>query len=810
MSLLNRHVFKSMLQERILVFDGAMGTMLQKAGLNIGQCPEMLNLHNSEVIKNIHKQYVKSGCNIIQSNSFGANRIKLAQYGFENKLREINEQAVKLARESANDKTLVAGNIGPTGSLLYPLGKLTFEEAYEIYYQQAKHLISSGVDLINIETMTDIKEAKAAIMAVRDIDDIPIICTLTFQENMRTLTGSDPETVATLLEALDVDVIGTNCGFGPDMMVDIIKRIYDVTNTYLIAQPNAGLPKLVNGESVFDLSPEKMAFYITDLLASGINIIGGCCGTTPDHMRLIVKKTQDFKPLGRKEINFSKLASSKKTLIIHEKVPTPVLGGYINPTAKKHLVKAIREENMSVLREAAQKQIESGAHIININVGIDTQEESKIMRKVISDIQASIYAPLSIDTVNYHAMEEGLKVYEGKALLNSTNGEEGALHRVVDMAKRYGAAIIGLTLNEDGIPEKAQDRLKIAEKIVSTAIAKGMKKEDIFIDPLVLTAGAQQDLALECIKAIRLIKRELGVRTLLGVENISHGLPNRGILNNTFLAMALEAGLDMPIINPYFKSNWDTIKSADLLMGKDKNSKLFLQWHRQNEADKLPLQGEKDIKMEEDNKTNKLIETIKQGDKSSVVSIAQGLLDDGLSAMDIINKSIIPALEIVGDKYDKQIYFLPQLLLAAEVAQKAFGFLRQYMEEDSQTSLGTIVIATVKGDIHDIGKNIVSIMLENHGFRVIDLGKDVESEIIIETAIRENADIIGLSALMTTTMVEMKKISEVLKSKNIDIPILIGGAVVTEDYADDIGAYYAPDAIEAIRVANKILNFKRG
>lgn len=807
---MKREEFKSLLKERILVFDGAMGTMLQRMGLKTSECPEAYNLKEREVIKCIHQKYIEAGCNIIQTNTFGGNRIKLSAYGYADQVEEINKQAVSIAREAAGDKHLVAGDIGPTGKLLYPLGQLTFEEVYDVFYQQARFLIDAGVDLINIETMSDVKEAKAAIMAVRDAGDVPIICSMTFQENMRTLTGVDPETVATLLEALDVDVIGANCGFGPDMMAEIIKRMYEVTDCYLIAQPNAGLPKLINGESVFNLSPEKMASYIKTLVSSGSNIIGGCCGTTPAHLKLMVEEVHILKPKTKKKIEFSKLASARKTLIIHEKNPTTIMGGYINPTSKKILIDAIKEGKMSVLSEAAAKQVEAGAHIINVNVGIDTKNEDRIMKEAVSEIQRRIQAPISIDTVHYDAMEEALKTYEGKALLNSTNGKEDSLKKVLELAKRYGAAIVGLTLDERGIPEKAEDRLKIAEKIVSAAIQKGLRREDIFIDTLVLTAGAQQHMALECIKAIPLVKRELGVKTILGVENISHGLPNRRILDSAFLAMALEAGLDIPIINPYSQEILYAIKSADVLLGKDKNASLFIQWHDQYKKEEKTLQStEKGVmKKERPSMSEELIEIIKQGDKSIVLDKVQDLLKEGLTPVDIINQCLIPALEIVGENYEKQVYFLPQLLLAAETAQKAFGFLKQRIGESADKKRGTIVIATVKGDIHDIGKNIVSIMLENHGFHVIDLGKDVEREVIIETAIKEKADIIGLSALMTTTMMEMKRIKEALKDRNLQIPLLIGGAVVTEAYAKEIQAYYAEDAIEAIRVANTILKEK--
>lgn len=794
-----------MLEKKVLTFDGAMGTMLQRMGLSTSECPEIYNLHNREIVKSIHQQYLEVGCHIIQTNTFGANKIKLQQYGLGDKTEEINRQAVLIAKEAAYGKGLVAGDIGPTGKFVYPLGEYSFEEIYQIFFQQAKALIEAGVDLINIETMSDIKEAKAAVMAVKDAGDIPVTCTMTFQENMRTLTGADPETVATVLESLGVDVLGVNCGFGPDMMIDIIKRMSQVTDSFLMVQPNAGLPKLVDGETIFDLSPEKMAGYVEGLIQLGANIIGGCCGTTPEHLQQIVDKAAEMKPVQKKKISFSKLASARKTLIIGDTYETRTIGGYINPTGKKYLTEMIKSENTSVLCQEAAKQVEAGAHIININLGVDTLDESKVMKNAVLEIQRSIDAPIALDTVNYHAMEEGLKGVEGKALLNSTNGKEDALHQVLDMAKRYGAAVVGLTLDEKGIPQKAEDRVRIAEKIVTAALDKGLRKEDIYIDTLVLTAGAQQDLALECLKAIRLVKKELGVKTVLGVENISHGLPNRSYVNNAFLAMALQAGLDLPIINPYHHNNWTVIKSTDVLVGKDKNAKAYIQWSNINKNTASKEEIEETKEKEKASEAEKLMKIIKQGDKPVAVPQVKLLMEEGMEPVEIINNCIIPALEKVGENYEKQIYFLPQLLLAAEAAQSAFQYLKEFVKEDTDKKLGTVVIATVKGDIHDIGKNIVAIMLENQGFHVIDLGKDIATEVIIETALKEDASIIGLSALMTTTMQEMKKVVATLQARNIHIPVMVGGAVVTEDYAREIGAYYAADAIEAVKTANKIM-----
>ncbi|QUH24624.1 homocysteine S-methyltransferase family protein [Serpentinicella alkaliphila] len=797
--MVKRQKLYDLLNEKILVFDGAMGTMLQKNGLTTG-CPEEFNLDKRKVIKRIHKEYVNAGCNIIQTNTFGANRIKLAEYNLQSKVEEINRAAVKLVKEMAGEEVLVAGDIGPTGKLMYPVGDLSFDEAYEVFYEQAKVLIESGVNIINIETISDIQEARAAIIAVKDAGDVPIICTLTFNTEMRTLTGSDPETVATVLEALGVDILGVNCGFGPDMMIDIVRRMSSVTDKYIIAQPNAGLPKYIDGITYYDLTPEKMASYVEDLINAGANIIGGCCGTTPEHMKIIKDKVKNLRPIVKEEKQFTKLASVTKTLIITEELPTRVIGECINPTAKKYLAQAIKDNNLSLLCEEAIKQVESNANIIDVNVGVNLTEESSVMRNAVYEIQRVIDAPLSIDTVNFEAMEEGLKACAGKPLINSTNGEERHLDKVLRLAKRYGAAILGLTLDEKGIPKKAEERFVIAERIVNRALEYGLKRQDIFIDTLVLTAGAQQQYALETIKAIQLVKKELGVKTVLGISNISHGLPNRAILNSTFLGMALNAGLDMPIMNPYIDKMWEVIKSADVLTGKDLNAKIFVESFNDEKV------VEKTIEVNEVKIIDKLTKAIVSGDKNSVPLFIDELKANGFRALDLVNNCIIPALEDVGNKYEKQIYFLPQLLLSAEAAQKAFNELKEELNRSTVSNVGTIVLATVKGDIHDIGKNIVSIMLQNHGFKVIDLGKDVDSDRIIECALKEEADIIGLSALMTTTMNEMKIVTESLKSKGLSIPVLIGGAVVTEEYANTIGAFYSSDAIGAVKQAKLIIN----
>ncbi|MEW9123282.1 MAG: homocysteine S-methyltransferase family protein [Thermotaleaceae bacterium] len=788
------------LEKEILVFDGAMGTMLQRMGLKGGECPEAYNLKQKEIIFQIHKQYVDAGCNIIQTNTFGGNRIKLDLFGYGDAVTDINRQAAAIAREAAGEGCWVAGDIGPLGKLLYPLGPLSFEEAYDTFYEQAKALIDGGVDLINIETMSDIQEAKIAVMAAKDAGDVPIFCTITFDKDMRTLTGSDPETAATILEALGVDVLGTNCGFGPDRMIPILERIHQVTKKHIIVQPNAGLPRYVEGETIFDLNPEDMAAFVKALVAGGANIIGGCCGTTPEHMRAIVQALQQIKPVERPTGIPSKLASGRRTVFIHESLPYPILGECINLTGRKHLAEAVKNDKMHVIAKEARKQVEAGAKIIDVNMGIRdiTVCEEIAMRKAILKVQQAVDTPLSIDTTSPAVMEEALKVYRGKPLLNSANGEDASLDAVIALAKKYGTAFLGLTLDSRGIPSTAKERFKIAEKIVYTALEAGIAREDIYIDTLTLTAGAQQQMVPDTLEALRMVKRELGVRTILGVSNISHGLPNRKDLTAAYLAMALEAGLDIPIINPYEERIWSILRSADVITGRDQQAREYIQWAREMKAEEAVVEQRPKEK-------TSLKEAIIEGEQERVPVIIEVLRGQGLKAMEIIQQQVVKALEAVGEAYERQDIFLPQLLMAAEAAQQAFAHLKEELEQEDFEKIGTFVIATVKGDIHDIGKNIVSIMLQNHGFHVIDLGKDVSEETLIERAIEEKADIIGLSALMTTTMQEMQVVMDALEHRGVSIPVMVGGAVVTADYAQSIGAHYAADAVEAVRIAKRIL-----
>ncbi|MBN4069314.1 MAG: homocysteine methyltransferase [Alkaliphilus sp.] len=799
---MDKNILSKVLQTKILVFDGAMGTMLQSMAPSTNCCAELHNIENVELVYTIHKKYVDAGCDVIETNTLGANRIKLEQFSLSQLVKEINSRAVEVARRAASNETLIAGDMGPTGKFLEPMGRLSFDEVYRAYFEQAKILIESGVDLINIETMTDLHEAKIAVIAVKDAGDIPIICSMTYDQNYRTLTGANPETVATVLESLNVDIIGVNCGFGPEMTVEIVKRIHKVTDRYISAQPNAGMPKIVESKAKYSLGPFDMQSYAEKLVSAGANIIGGCCGTTEKHMKLIVQEARKFAPKKRKKVIFSKLASGSKTIFIGDKLVSKAVGERINPSGNQRIYSAVINGEFNTIANEAKMQESLGASIIDVNMSVrigGKTKESDFMCSAVCEIQKIVTAPLSIDTISPKVMEDALKIYRGKALLNSTSGKDQSLEDVLSIAKKYGTAFVGLTLDDNGIPETAKERLKIAEKIIDRAYDKGIRKDNIFIDALVLTAASKQDRVLETIKTVKLIKQEFGVRTLLGISNISFGLPNRSMLNATFLAICLEAGLDLPIINPLEESIRNVIRASDVLTNRDVNAREFIALsHTKKRVTSKYIYRHK----------NTVHENIIQGDIKNIVPSIKKEEKKGLSAKEIIDAFLIPALEEVGEKFEKQEFFLPQLMMSAETAEIAFEYINAKLDENTKNSKEKkrkILLATVEGDVHDIGKNIVAIMLKNYGFNVVDLGTNVKAEIIVERALEEKPNIIGVSALMTTTMQEIETVANKLRESKIEIPLIIGGAVVTKEFATSLGAFYAKDAVESVKVAKSIL-----
>ncbi|BDB01537.1 homocysteine S-methyltransferase family protein [Clostridium botulinum] len=784
---------KDYIKENILIFDGAMGTMLQKLGLNISDLPEELNILEPEKIINIHKKYIEAGAKVITTNTFGANEIKLKQSKFS--LESIIDKAIDNAKKARENKEiLIALDIGPIGQLLEPMGTLKFEEAYEIFKRQIVQGQKSGADIILIETMTDLYEAKAAILAAKENTNLPVFCTMTFEKNKRTFTGCTPLSMVLTLEGLGVDALGVNCSLGPNELGDIVDEIIKYSSIPIMVQPNAGLPTIKAGRTIYNIKPKEFADFQRSIVEKGVRIVGGCCGTTDEFIREIVYSLKDVKVKKLKENNICGVCSSTKAVLIDG---VKIIGERINPTGKKLFKEALRNNDIDYILKEAIAQVESGADILDVNVGLPEIDEEETMKKVIREIQSIIDTPLQIDSNNPKVIEKALRVYNGKAIVNSVNGEEEVLDSVLPLIKKYGAAVVALTLDDKGIPKKAEERLKIAEKIVNKALEYGIRREDIFIDCLVLTASSQQSDVGETLKAVALVKEKLKVKTILGVSNISFGLPNRELINKTFLAMSLQSGLDLPILNPNNKEMINIINAYRVLNNEDKGAANYIERYT-NE-----ISNSKEVKIPKNNLTLK--EIVIKGIKEEAYSKTKELIKNRDELL-IINEELIPALDEVGEKYEKGIIFLPQLIQSAETVKKAFTVIKEKLREDNSPKInkGKILMATVKGDIHDIGKNIVKVILENYGFDIIDLGKDVEAEKIVEEVKKNNIKLVGLSALMTTTVNSMKETIKILKERDMDCKVFVGGAVLNEEYAEMINAdYYAKDAKEAVDIAKE-------
>ena len=782
---------KDYIKENILIFDGAMGTMLQKLGLNNSDLPEELNILESEKIINIHKKYIEAGAKVITTNTFGANEIKLKQSKFS--VESIIDKAIdNVKKAKGNKEILIALDIGPIGQLLEPMGTLKFEEAYEIFKRQIIQGQKSGADIILIETMTDLYEAKAAILAAKENTNLPIFCTMTFEKNKRTFTGCTPLSMILTLEGLGVDALGVNCSLGPNELDDIVDEIIKYSSIPIMVQPNAGLPTIKEGKTIYNVKPKKFAAFQRSIVEKGVRIVGGCCGTTDEFIREIVYILKDVQVKKLKEKNIWGVCSSTKAVLIDG---VKIIGERINPTGKKLFKEALRNNDIDYILKEAIGQVESGADILDVNVGLPEIDEEETMKKVIKEIQSIIDTPLQIDSNNPKVIEKALRVYNGKPIVNSVNGEDKVLDNLLPLIKKYGAAVVGLTLDDKGIPKKAEERLKITEKIVNTALEYGISREDIFIDCLVLTASAQQEGIMETLKAVTLVKEKLNVKTILGISNISFGLPNRELINKTFLAMSLQSGLDLPILNPNNKEMINIINAYKVLNNEDRGAESYIEKYT-NE-----ISNGKEVKNLKSNIT--LREIVIKGIKEEAYSKTKELIKNR-DELSIINEDLIPALDEIGEKYEKGIIFLPQLIQSAETVKKAFTAIKEKLREDNSPKInkGKILMATVKGDIHDIGKNIVKVILENYGFDIIDLGKDVEAERIVEEVKKNNIKLVGLSALMTTTVNGMKDTIKALKESRMDCKVFVGGAVLNKEYAEMINAdYYAKDAKEAVDIA---------
>ncbi len=788
---------KKALKKGIMICDGAMGTMLQEKGLKIGELPETYNITAPELIMEIHKGYIAAGANIITTNTFGANKIKLKNSGYS--VEEIIHAGVSNAQKAIGDQHIfVALDIGPLGELLEPMGSLSFEEAYEHFKTQVIQGVKSGVDLVIVETMTDLYEAKAAILAVKENSELPVFCTMSFEENMRTFTGCSLDAMVMVLQGLGVDALGVNCSLGPKELEPILDKILEITNVPVIVQANAGLPDIQNGETIFNFPPQEFGQYGKRFAEKGVRIIGGCCGTTYQHITALVANTEGVVIRERANPAISGVCTPTKIVLINE---LKIIGERINPTGKKAFKEALKTNNMDYILSEAIHQVQAGADILDVNVGLPEIDEVDTMSRVIKEIQAILDVPLQIDSNDPHVIEKGLRIYNGKAIVNSVTGDDKILDQVLPVVKKYGAAVIGLTLDENGIPSTAEGRFKIAEKIVQQAKRYGIDKEDVYIDCLTLTAAAQQDGVQETLKTLRLVKERLNVKTVLGVSNISFGLPNRDLLNRTFLVSACTAGLDLPIINPLDKELMDAIKAFKVLSGDDINAKGYIELFAQQKGE---------VSATNKLTSNDLFDIIVQGIREQARTSTNALLKKK-DALDIIEQNIVPALDLVGKRYEKGDIFLPQLIQSAETVKESFKVIRDKLgkESDVQLNKGKIILATVKGDIHDIGKNIVKVLLESYGFQVVDLGKDVDIEVIVREAKERQVKLVGLSALMTTTVKSMEETIIALKEEVPTCLVMVGGAVLNQDYANMIGAnFYAKDAKGAVSIAQKVYGIR--
>ncbi|MFA5105006.1 MAG: homocysteine S-methyltransferase family protein [Candidatus Margulisiibacteriota bacterium] len=793
--------------KKIYVIDGAMGTQIMKKGVVPGTCFEELNIKEPGIIESIHRSYLESGADIIETNTFGGTRTKLLSYGLQDKFHKINFDGVRIAKKAAVGKALVAASMGPCGHLMEPIGDFSFDAAYVEFAAQAKVFEEAGADLISIETMSDLQEARAALIAVKQNTLLPVIVHLTYDGNGKTITGTPPEVAIAVLTALGADAIGANCSTGPKDMVVLAGFLAKHSGVPVSIMPNAGSPEIVDDETVYRMTPEKFAFYAKKILSCGVKFIGGCCGTGPEHIRAIANLKLQITNWEKREKGIKKttiLTSRTKVLEIGKNKKIVIIGERINPTNKRNFQAELKAGKMNILRQEAVSQVASGAGLLDINVGAPDIDEVAAMKKAVLAAQAAVDVPLCIDSSNPAALEAGLKNFPGRALVNSVNGKDESVDTVLPLVKKYGATVIALTL-EKGIPTTAQDRITVAEKILKKAASLGIGRKDIFVDVLTLSAGAQQEGVGETFKALSLCRTRLMVKTVLGVSNVSHGLPGRKALNAAFLKMAAAKGLSAAIYNPENLSvriSAEQLRDAkNVFLDKDKGAKKWIEKYSGKNA------GRSDASKKENGHAGslpeKIFDTVVEGNLENVTELVEEGLKKHPPQM-LIDKTLLPAMEEVGKRFNSGDYFIPQVMASAETMKKAFNRIKSEIKPGDRKDLGTVVIATVMGDIHDIGKNIVAMLLENHGFNVVDLGKDVSPEMIVSTAKERKADIIMLSALLTTTMPQMKKVKQALEKEGLSIPVIVGGAPVTSNFAKGFGANFAKDAVAAVEEAKKV------
>ena len=796
------------LGKELLFLDGGMGTLLQAEGLAPGELPETWNIEHPEKVEAIHRRYYEAGSDVVLANTFGANVCKFHddRYTVEEVIRAGIANA-KRAGEQIGKETYVPLDMGPTGKLLKPMGDLDFDDAYEAFAEAVRYGEKYGADLIHIETMSDTYEVKAAILAAKENSSLPVFVTMIFDERGKLLTGGDVPSVVAMLEGLRVDALGLNCGLGPKQMLPILNDLRRYTSLPIIVKPNAGLPKQKNGETYYDVEPDEFARIMQEVVKEGACVIGGCCGTTPEHIKKLVEECKDL-PLREIEKKHDTIVSSYGQAVILDDMPR-IIGERINPTGKKKFKEALKNEDMDYILKEAITQQDKGAHILDVNVGLPDIDEVAMMEKVVKELQSVTSLPLQIDTVDGKAMERAMRIYNGKPMINSVNGKQVSMDEVFPLVRKYGGVVVGLTIDEEGIPKDAEGRVRVAGKIINEAAKYGIDKKDIVIDVLTMTISSEKDGAKVTLEALKRVREEFGVRTVLGVSNISFGLPRRPIVNSYFYAMAMQNGLTAGIINPSSEDMMKAYRSYNALMGFDENCTNYISTYA-GTTETVTVQASQAAAAAGNAPKAAGVEmtlkyAIERGLKEEAHHITRDLIGTR-EPLDIIQEELIPALNVVGEGFEKGTVFLPQLLMSADAAKIAFAVIKDVLASSGQEEekKEKIILATVKGDIHDIGKNIVKVLLENYGFDVIDLGKDVPPEAIVEKAVEENVTLVGLSALMTTTVVSMEETIKLLREKKPDCKVMVGGAVLNQDYADMIGAdFYGKDAMQSVHYAQK-------
>lgn len=791
---MTKQEFRKLVENGPIILDGAMGTGLMKAGMPVDACTEEWALAHPEAVIDIQRAYVEAGAQIVYAPTFGANRIKLKEYGLENRIEEFNKELVAVSKKAVDGKALVAGDMTMTGQIPYPVGDVPFETFVEVYKEQARYLVEAEVDLIVVETMMSMQECRAAVLAIREVCDLPIMATLTYNEDGRTLYGTPPEVAINVLQSLGVDAVGVNCSTGPEGMVPIVEKMAEYATVPLIAKPNAGLPELEGMETVYRMTPEEFARTGKKLIDAGASLVGGCCGTTPAHVKALAEEVKGMEVRKPLEVHRRVLTSERAMVEVKLDGNFLVVGERINPTGKKALQAELRDGKLDMVRKFAMEQESAGAALLDINTGMNGIDEMAMTKEVIYEVSSTVDCPLVLDTSHIDVMEEALRIYPGRALINSISYESEKCDAMLTLAKKYGAMFILLPLSDAGLPKDNAEKTEVLEKIYDKAISMGIAHEDIIVDGLVTTVGANSAAGVECFDTISYCKEVKKLPTICGLSNISFGLPERGTVNATFLTMAMAKGMTMAIANPCQKQLMDAMFAADMLLHHPNADVTFVD--KMNEANAA-----------EDDAHHPIHRHVVKGNGIAILDAVKAELALGTKAEAIINEYLIPAINEVGQYFNDGKYFLPQLIRSANTMKTAIDYVEPLLEKkESGEVLPTIVIATVKGDIHDIGKNLVVLMLKNYGYPVIDMGKDIAPEEIVRVAMEENAAVIGLSALMTTTMMRMQDVVDECKARGCQAKVVIGGACITEDFAEEIGAdAYAKDAADTVRVVERLL-----